>query len=116
MYRITLTRAPGQERPRVYIGESVDLAHRLAGNYRNPGGTQQTSLRINALLRGHIGSGGRADLALASEATVYVTAVDGDTPAPVAADLSRKSSRLLAENAALVLAYLTDDADIENLP
>lgn len=115
LYRMTLTGAPGQVRPRIYIGESVNLAHRLAGNYRNPGGTQQTSLRINALLRQHLGSGGRVDLALASTATVYVKAEDGITAAPVRADLSRQSSRLLAENAALVLAYMTDDADIENL-
>ena len=41
-------------RPRIYIGESDNLRRRLAGNYRNPGPSRQTSLRINKELREHL--------------------------------------------------------------
>jgi hypothetical protein len=42
-------------------------------NHRSPGRTQQTSLRINALLRDHLSRGGRVDLATATRATVHTT-------------------------------------------
>lgn len=45
----------------------------------------------------------------------HVAAADSGTT-PLALDLSRKAARLLAENAALVLAHVADGADIENLP
>ncbi|WP_322770012.1 hypothetical protein [Frankia sp. Cr1] len=109
LYRMTLTAAADDIRPQVYIGETDSLRRRLSGNYRNPGAGQQTSLRINALLREHLAAGGRVDLALATTATLWLDGVERPL------DLTRKAGRLLAENAALVLAQITDDADIVNL-
>jgi hypothetical protein len=109
IYRLTLFDAPGQQRPRIYIGESDSLVRR-AGNYRNPGATQQTSTRVNALLRERLTSGGRVALAVATSASIHA-----DSMTEEALDLSRKSVRLLAESAALVLAQRVGGADLENL-
>jgi hypothetical protein len=109
LYRMTLTGGTGGDRPRVYIGETDNLRRRLAGNYRNPGPTQQTNLRVNALLREHVAAGGIVALAI----TTSVTARINDEARPL--DLTRKASRLLAENAALVLGQTNDTADIINL-
>jgi hypothetical protein len=99
---MTLPGGSAASRPRVYIGESVNLQRRLAGNYRSPGPSQQTNVRINALLGRHLAAGG-------TSAALWL---DG-TEHPLG--LSRKDARLFAENAALVFAHVTDDADIENL-
>jgi hypothetical protein len=107
LYRMTLTH--GATGVRVYVGETDNLHQRLAGNYRNPGPSQHTSLRINALLCEHLAAGGVVELAVATTATVWLA--DGSQPL----DLSRKAGRLLAENAALVLAQLSDQAVIINL-
>lgn len=108
VYRMTFNGRPDQERPRIYIGEAQSLARR-ARNYRNPGGRQQTSLRLNAALLEHLQAGGRVELAVALDVDITSDGV----PQPL--DLSRKSSRLLAESAALVLAQLAGDAELENL-
>ena len=113
LYRLTSTGRPNQLRPRVYIGESDNLRRRLSRNYRSPGSGQQTSLRINAALRNHLGAGGLVHLVIATAAQV---AIPGLSPTPVTLDLASKAARLLAENAALVTALLADDADVENLP
>lgn len=109
LYRMTFTLTAADVRPRVYIGETDSLRRRLSGNYRNPGARQQTSLRINALLREHLAAGGRVDVALATMATLWLDGVERPL------DLTRKAGRLLAENAAPVRAQVTDDADIVNL-
>jgi hypothetical protein len=109
LYRMTLSGGVAGARPRMYIGETDNLRRRLSGNYRNPGSGQQTSLRINALLREHLAAGGDVALAVATAATVWL---DGEEQA---LDLTRKAARLLAENAALVRAQLLDDAEIVNL-
>jgi hypothetical protein len=110
MYRLTLTGPDWQSRARVYIGETDNLRRRLAGNYRNPGPSQQTSQRVNALLRDQLTRGGTVALAVTTDAT---TTLEADSTRSM--DLTRKAGRLLVENAALVLAQVTDDADIENL-
>lgn len=110
LYRLTLVSRPGQRRARVYIGETDNLSRRLAGNYRNPGPSQQTSLRVNAFLREHLDAGGVVRLAVTTVAMVQLTGRDEQR-----LDLTRKAARLLAESAALVMAQVTDDADIENL-
>ena len=109
LYRMTFTSQHPLARPAVYIGESDNLRRRLAGNYRNPGAGQQTSLRINALLREHLTAGSSVELATATRASVWTAGVEQPL------DLTRKASRLLAENAALVQAHMTDRADIANL-
>lgn len=105
LYRLTFTASTA----RMYIGESENLHRRLSGNYRNPGPSQQTSTRINALLRKHLATGGIVLLAVATAATVVT---DGHER-PL--DLSTKAGRLLAESAALVHAQVTEDAQIVNL-
>jgi hypothetical protein len=109
LYRLTLTGGAAGARPQVYIGETDNLRRRLSNNYRSPGPSQRTSLRVNALLRSHIAAGGEVDLAVATVAVVHMR---GDEQV---LDLRRKAGRLLAENAALVLAQVTADADIVNL-
>lgn len=109
LYRMTLTGGVAGARPQVYIGETDNLRRRLSSNYRNPGPSQQTSLRVNALLRAHLAAGGQVDFAVATVATVRL---GGDEQA---LDLHRKAGRLLAESASLVLAQVTADADIVNL-
>jgi hypothetical protein len=109
LYRMTLAGGVTGSRPRVYIGETDNLRRRLHGNYRNPGPRQQTSLRINALLREHLGAGGAVGLAVATTATVWLNGAEQPL------DLTRKAGRLLAENAALVVSQATDDAEIVNL-
>lgn len=109
LYRLLLTGGVAGLRPRVYIGETDNLRRRLSTNYRSPGQSQQTSLRVNALLRSHLAAGGQVDLATATAATVHLH--DDEHPL----DLQRKAARLLAESAALVLAHVTADADVMNL-
>ena len=109
-YRMTLSGAPGQGRPRVYIGET-DLLQRRMAHYRNPGPTQSTNIRMNAALRKHLSTGGVASMAFIADT---VARTDDEQPL-VPLDLSRKAARRLVENAALVSAYLAGDADIENL-
>ena len=104
-----MTRRATNARARVYIGETDDLRRRLSDNYRSPGSGQQTSLRINAVLREHLAASGNVALAVAVDATVRLDGVEQSL------DLAREAGRLLAENAALVLTQVTDDADIVNL-
>jgi len=101
---------PGQGRGHVYIGETDNLRRRRAGNYRNPGPSQQMRLRVNALLREHLGAGGVVRLAVTTVAKLRLCGGDEQR-----LDLIPKAARLFAESAALVLAQVTDDADIENL-
>ena len=110
IYRLMFDPLPGDTRPRVYVGETDNLRRRLSGNYRNPGPSQQTSLRVNALLREHLSRGGVITLSAALE----VSAGSSDA-APAPLDLTRKAGRLLAENAALLALRSVDAVDIENL-
>jgi hypothetical protein len=80
-------------------------------HYQNPGPTQSTNIRMNAVLRKHLASGGVASLAFIAEARVRAAAEDAPL---VPLDLSSKAARRPVENAALVRAYLAGDADIEN--
>ncbi len=107
LYRMTLT-GGALDRPQIYIGESDNL-NRRSGNYRNPGAGQQTSLRINALLREHLDRGGQVSLAVMTTATMWLAGEERPW------DLTRKAGRLLAENAALVTAHIAAGADIVNL-
>lgn len=103
LYRLRLI---GETSERHYIGETVNLRRRF-GNYRRPGPTQQTSIRINEVLHSHLAAGGRI------EADVILSGIalhcDG---APRTVDLSDKQTRRLLEQAALVGA---GGIDIESL-
>jgi hypothetical protein len=80
-----------------YIGESENLRRRF-GNYRNPGPTQQTSLRINIWLKELIDGGGEVLISVAQRADL-----NGD-----AADISKKSTRRMFEQMAIVLEHAED--------
>lgn len=90
-----------------YIGESDNLRRRF-GNYRNPGPTQATSLRINAVLNEHLHAGRKAAL------DIIISDIEisfgGKT---MTIDLSVKSMRRLLEQAAIV-AEDGEEADILN--
>jgi hypothetical protein len=80
-----------------YIGESDNLRRRF-GNYRNPGPTQQTSLRINAWLKELIDDGGEVLISVAQSADFNGTA----------ADMSIKPTRRMFEQMAIVLEHADD--------
>jgi hypothetical protein len=108
LYRLTfIDGALG--RSTVYIGETKNLRRRLSGNYRNPGPRQHTSLRINALLRHHLGADGAVLLATVIRCDLFRDGQRSDL------DLTRKGGRLLAENAALLSERLAATSDIANL-
>lgn len=80
----------------VYIGEAINLKRRF-GNYRLPGKTQQTSLRINNLLIEALSSGGSVAVDIAYQNIgLNVGGVSID------ADLSDKAVRRMIEQAAIV--------------
>jgi hypothetical protein len=83
-------------RTMVYVGEAVNLKRRF-GNYRLPGKTQQTSLRINALLVEALSADGKIAVDIAYQNIGL--SVDGT---PIEADLSNKAVRRMIEHAAIV--------------
>jgi hypothetical protein len=99
LYRLRIVSAVEDEA--VYIGESANLRRRF-GNYRTPGPTQQTSLRINGLIRFALESGGRLFVATADE---IFFEVDG---ASIDIDLGRTSMRRMLENFAISLERAED--------
>lgn len=106
MYKLMISEADGTTA--TYVGETDELRRRFA-HYRNPGPTQPTNKRINALLKQLLVEAGRASMAVATSATLEIDGV------PTALDLTKKAGRLLAENAALVKAALEGVDRIENL-
>jgi hypothetical protein len=74
-----------------YVGESDSLFRRM-GHYRNPGPTQQTNVRVNALLLRALQDGGR----------VVVEVVTAALCGGESLDFSRKWDRRLVENMAIV--------------
>lgn len=105
IYRLTFSGS--SDHPRMYIGESDDLRRRT-GHYRNPGPTQQTSQRIHQELITHLAAGGTVMMSVATNAVIEA---DGET---TQLPLARKSARVLAEHAALGIAYLDGKAAIVN--
>lgn len=99
LYRLRLD---GVGRSQVYIGESVNLRRRF-GNYRGPGPTQQTSLRINALLKETIAAGAIIAVDIVTEG-VKLT-ING---VQVSVDLTDKAMRRMIEHAAIVATGGTD--------
>jgi hypothetical protein len=103
LYRMRTRHA--ENRAALYVGESDNLSRRF-GNYRNPGPTQQTSLRINRFLSDLLAAGGEVSVSLAAEAKLGI----GATAQIV--DFADKPVRRLFENLAIVLEQATE---IENL-
>jgi hypothetical protein len=81
-----------------YVGESDQISRRLQ-HYRTPSRSQQTNLRLNALLVEHLRRGDRVSL---SSVTDGVTASCAGREHQV--DLSVKSERVLLECAAILNA------------
>ena len=86
----------------VYIGESDNLQRRF-GNYRNPGPTQQTSLRINAWLKNVLLAQNEVSISVVTQ-TAWI--IDGDERA--LADFFKKTIRRLFEQWAITADQATD--------
>ena len=95
IYRLTFRPTSGADL--VYIGEANQLRRRFTG-YRTPGSKQPTNQRINAVMQWVIDNGGTVELETATQIRVDI---DGRE---VVTDLAHRPYRLLAENAALVVA------------
>lgn len=78
-----------------YIGESDNLQRRV-GQYRNPGPSQATNIRLNKRLREHLQRNGAITMRVVTNGRLAA----GDTP-PRALDLALKHTRRLLENCAL---------------
>ena len=99
-------RFSGEGRPRCYIGESANLRGRF-GFYRNPGSTQATNMRLNALMIEHLVEGGAIGLDLITQIGALL---QGSSKKE--GSLSDKAVRRLLEQAAIV----ADDAtEIDSL-
>lgn len=87
---------------RRYIGESDNLARRFNG-YRNPGSSQATNIRINALLLEALRNGWEVSVsAVVEDAWVQWAGT------PTRAELSSKAARCLFENAAILESGAVD--------
>jgi hypothetical protein len=106
LYRFWIETA--DRRPGVYIGEGSDLRRRLQ-HYPTPGAKQPTNLRMNQSLPEALGADSRVTLWVAIDVTVAFGAAQ-----PMELDLSRKSQRLIAEQAAIIELLLADLTDTES--
>jgi hypothetical protein len=91
-----------KDKAQIFIGESENLKRRFM-LYRNPGPSQQTNVRLNALLKDAILEGAviEVDIVLASEAI----RVGGTT---TTADFKNKAIRRMFEHAAIVALHNLD--------
>jgi hypothetical protein len=96
---------PGTGQRRVYIGEASDLARR-AQHYRTPGASQRTNVRVNAELRAAIDRGERVEVSVIVVARLELDGI----PVP-GFDMSRKTSRLIVENAAMAEVLSREPSD-----
>jgi len=94
LYRIRIRNKGEEDR---YIGESVNLRRRFS-NYRNPGSTQKTSIRINNYLLKSLDAGAEINLA-----TITENAWINLREKTVKCDLSDKATRVMLEHFAQVL-------------
>jgi hypothetical protein len=83
----------------LYIGEADNLKNRM-GSYGKPGPTQDTNIRLNALLRDALRDGERISLAVTTAATLEVDGIQ------IAANLNDVFVRRLIEDAAIVAAVI----------
>ena len=104
IYRFTFRSTSAES---VYIGEA-DWLRRRFNNYRNFDPSQRTNKRINPKIKSCITSGGTVELETAIQIRVDI---DGRE---VVVDLAHHPYRLLAENAALVIAREAGQT-VENL-
>jgi hypothetical protein len=103
VYRLTFERLDSA--PDVYIGES-DRLHRRAQHYRTPGPRQPTNVRMNQEFVTALSAGVPVTVSIVTAATIEV---DGAGRAQL--DLSRKTGRLILENAAMAAVIAERDRD-----
>jgi hypothetical protein len=89
-----------------YIGETDNLSRRF-GHYRNPGPTQPTNLRLNALFKELLRRGEAIEIAIVTD-RVWILRNNRDE----VADLNDKSMRRLFENFGLVMDKAHDVEDL----
>jgi len=99
IYRFRISRTGGTKA--LYIGESDNLQRRFS-HYRTPGPTQQTNLRISALLLDLLGTDG--EVAVAVSETAWITMSSNEKKA----DFSYKSHRRLFEQFAITAEHASD--------
>jgi hypothetical protein len=99
LYRIQIRHGAARQ---VYTGEAINLRRRF-GNYRRPGATQETSLRINKTLKDALNAGAEVGVAITTSAA---RSMGGSKL--ITADLSRKAERRLLENFAQVMGHALD--------
>jgi hypothetical protein len=92
VYRFRIRSGTGEA---IYIGETENLARRF-GFYRNPGPSQQTNIRMNAVFRERLSSGGEIAIATMSDPWIERNGLRE------VADFSSKVVRCLFENAAIL--------------
>lgn len=102
VYRFTFS-APSGEIIHHYVGETDNLDRRL-GTYRNPGRSQPTNVRLNALLTTTVEGGGKVTVCTVLEGSFLGRPLD----------FRSKPGRLLVESAAL-LSLAADGMVVENL-
>lgn len=93
LYRFRLL---GAEQTRHYIGETVRLRRRFY-HYANPGPSQATNIRINALLRKHLEAGEIIEIDIVTDANSMVIAGTA-----ISVNFLDKATRRLFEHAAIV--------------
>jgi multidrug efflux pump subunit AcrA (membrane-fusion protein) len=91
----------------VYIGETDRLPRRFQ-HYRTPGPSQHTNIRLKGRMLEHLNAGESVVVSIITRATINVDGVDSEL------DLTKKSSRLLLESAALSSVRITGQS-VENL-
>lgn len=94
LYRFRIRRKMGNEA--VYIGETVNLRRRF-GNYRNPGSSQKTSIRINETLIAALQENAEISVSIITEGSCIDIGNGWQT-----LDLSSKVARCFLENAAIL--------------
>jgi hypothetical protein len=91
----------------IYVGETDNIQRRFS-HYRNPGPTQATNLRLNALFKARLLEEARINVEVVTD-SAWMTWSGDETQA----DLSKKSVRRLFENFVLCVEG-TDDVESLN--
>jgi hypothetical protein len=94
--------------PSVYIGETDDLVRRFS-QYRNPGPSQRTNIRMNGRMTSHLAGGAGVSVEVCTDAFAAI----GSLHEPL--DLTRKSHRMLPEEEALAETRSGAMGTVENV-
>jgi len=106
LYQIKIFRPDGN--PAIYVGETDNLQRRFA-HYRNPGPTQQTNLRLNALLKELLSRNAKIEIEIVTDRAW----ISWSGP-EVKANLGRKPIRRLFENFVLCIERADNVEDLNS--